>query len=217
MRKSMKINQLRVVCVAAMVAVGLSNSAWATIGTLSNKIQYGSENTYFQYASLISANTTWDDVKAEVEALPTYNGLSAHLAIFPTEESYDWMVDNYSSFTGVTPGSWSQGWIGAVNNAGTYEWLGGAGTIASNSTHWNTAWNPQPQPNAADHGVVWMFGAYGDVWSTQPAGQPMGNAVIQYGYAAIPEPATALLFGLGGFGAWLFRRNKLKSAEEKDA
>ncbi|MEI8207421.1 MAG: PEP-CTERM sorting domain-containing protein [Kiritimatiellales bacterium] len=33
---------------------------------------------------------------------------------------------------------------------------------------------------------------------------------------AIPEPATALLFGLGGFGAWLFRRNKLKSNVELD-
>lgn len=34
--------------------------------------------------------------------------------------------------------------------------------------------------------------------------------------AAIPEPATFLLFGLGGMGAWLFRRNKLKSKEEMD-
>ena len=34
--------------------------------------------------------------------------------------------------------------------------------------------------------------------------------------AAIPEPATALLFGLGGMGAWLVRRNKVKSKEEMD-
>ena len=43
---------LRHFCVAAVVAIGLSNSAWATIQTLSNIIQYGSENTYYQYASL---------------------------------------------------------------------------------------------------------------------------------------------------------------------
>ena len=41
----------------------------------------------------------------------------------------------------------------------------------------------------------------------------VGNS-LQVNYAAIPEPATALLFGLGGIGAWLLRRNKLKSREE---
>lgn len=30
----------------------------------------------------------------------------------------------------------------------------------------------------------------------------------------IPEPATALLFGIGGIGAWLLRRNKKLTAEE---
>jgi hypothetical protein len=34
---------------------------------------------------------------------------------------------------------------------------------------------------------------------------------------AIPEPATALLFGIGGMGAWMVRRSKLKSKEEADA
>jgi hypothetical protein len=33
---------------------------------------------------------------------------------------------------------------------------------------------------------------------------------------AIPEPATALLFGIGGVGAWLLRRNKKLTAEEDD-
>lgn len=30
----------------------------------------------------------------------------------------------------------------------------------------------------------------------------------------IPEPATALLFGIGGIGAWMLRRSKIKSQEE---
>jgi len=41
-----------------------------------------------------------------------------------------------------------------------------------------------------------------------------GNAnVVQ----VVPEPATALLFGIGGFGAWLVRRNKLSSKYGTDA
>jgi hypothetical protein len=36
-------------------------------------------------------------------------------------------------------------------------------------------------------------------------------------WQAVPEPATALLFGIGGMGAWMIRRNKLKSKEEADA
>jgi hypothetical protein len=43
-----------------------------------------------------------------------------------------------------------------------------------------------------------------------------GNA-IDFGSnvaQVVPEPATFLLFGMGAMGAWLVRRNKLKSKEE---
>ncbi len=33
----------------------------------------------------------------------------------------------------------------------------------------------------------------------------------------VPEPATALLFGIGGIGAFIVRRNKKKAQEEADA
>jgi len=188
----MKKNRMGlVVFLGTMLAAG---SAWAAIQSVSAPLQYGSQNTYFAYASLMGPDGTWDEVEADVEALPAYNGLSAHLAVFPNEQSYDWMVANYSNFSGPTPGAWDQAWIGSTNNAGTYEWFGGAGTIPSGSTHWG-AWNP-PQPKAADHGVVWMFGDYGNVWESQPASQTMGNALIQYGYA-VPEPATSLMLVLG--------------------
>ena len=36
-------------------------------------------------------------------------------------------------------------------------------------------------------------------------------------WQAVPEPATALLFGIGGLGAWMIRRNKRKAQEETDA
>lgn len=33
----------------------------------------------------------------------------------------------------------------------------------------------------------------------------------------VPEPATVMLFGIGGMGAWMLRRSKMKSKEEADA
>lgn len=35
-----------------------------------------------------------------------------------------------------------------------------------------------------------------------------GDGIIVGTYTQVPEPATIFLFGLGGFGAWLLRRNK---------
>jgi hypothetical protein len=197
---------LRYFGVAAVVAAGLSGSAWAANMTISNKIQYGSQNTYFAYAKL-SGGATWDEAEALAEALPTHNGLSAHLAVFSTEDSYNWMVTNISNFTSPSINDWDQAWIGGFNNAGTYEWIGGGGSI---TTHWDTTWNP-PQPKAANYGVAWMFGSYGDVWTTEPiASTNFANAVVQYGYA-VPEPGTwALLLGAGGLFALLKRRASRK-------
>lgn len=36
----------------------------------------------------------------------------------------------------------------------------------------------------------------------------LGGGIIVGTYNQIPEPATALLLGIGGFGAWLLRRNR---------
>lgn len=36
-------------------------------------------------------------------------------------------------------------------------------------------------------------------------------------WQVVPEPATALLFGIGGIGAFIVRRNKKKAQEEADA
>ena len=48
-----------------------------------------------------------------------------------------------------------------------------------------------------------------------------GNAVGKNGLGVdsaqvVPEPATFLLFGIGGMGAWLIRRNKMQVKEEAE-
>ena len=42
------------------------------------------------------------------------------------------------------------------------------------------------------------------------------GGVVAGDWQAVPEPATALLFGIGGIGAWLIRRDK-KQTDRKDA
>ena len=40
------------------------------------------------------------------------------------------------------------------------------------------------------------------------------GGVVAGDWQAVPEPATALLFGIGGIGAWLVRRNKKMQSQE---
>jgi hypothetical protein len=41
-----------------------------------------------------------------------------------------------------------------------------------------------------------------------------GPGLNKYTVTAIPEPATVILFGIGGIGAWLVRRNRFKTNEK---
>ncbi|MBI9020527.1 MAG: PEP-CTERM sorting domain-containing protein [Verrucomicrobia bacterium] len=43
------------------------------------------------------------------------------------------------------------------------------------------------------------------------------NRLYANNIQVVPEPATALLFGIGGMGAWMIRRNKKKTTEEEEA
>ena len=53
-------------------------------------------------------------------------------------------------------------------------------------------------------------------WTVAAEGSYSQNSVNQ-NWQAVPEPATALLFGIGGMGAFIVRRNKQKAQEEADA
>ncbi len=54
-----------------------------------------------------------------------------------------------------------------------------------------------------------------------PPGEPgVDNTAFNFSsstWQVVPEPATALLFGIGGLGAFIVRRNKQKAQEEADA
>jgi hypothetical protein len=53
---------------------------------------------------------------------------------------------------------------------------------------------------------------------TDPAGTPQAFTPTSFtSVTVIPEPATALLLGVGAMGAWMIRRNKLRSKEQADA
>ena len=56
------------------------------------------------------------------------------------------------------------------------------------------------------------------VLTTPPAVGSQDNTFDLSGstWQAIPEPATFMLFGIGGIGAWLIRRNKLQVKEEAE-
>ena len=49
-----------------------------------------------------------------------------------------------------------------------------------------------------------------DLTNGDPINGGLNNAQV------VPEPATFLLFGIGGMGAWLIRRNKMQVKEEAE-
>ena len=121
-----------------------------------------------------------------------------------------------SRYGGISP--WVVGSSGFQELNGTYDMMG-------NIYEWTESANDGVLDNLAGESMILRGGYYGSVasvLSSSSAGIPylIGDAgEIGGGFrvVAIPEPATVLLFGLGGMGAWIFRRSKLKSKEEVDA
>ncbi|MCU0857799.1 MAG: PEP-CTERM sorting domain-containing protein [Pontiellaceae bacterium] len=68
---------------------------------------------------------------------------------------------------------------------------------------------------AASHAVVLDSTPF-TLGAADPASYVLSSVAGGRTWVAVPEPATFLLFGIGGMGAWLLRRNKIKSMEEEE-
>ena len=76
--------------------------------------------------------------------------------------------------------------------------------------------------NASSYGAATAFAVIDNGLFSMPSSfDPPKNydtgGVLAGDWQAVPEPATALLFGIGGLGAFIVRRNKQKAQEEADA
>lgn len=114
---------------------------------------------------------------------------------FQTTVQSDGSVKYFESLGLVTPGLFTAYTV--IFNAATFGGVGGATQyIILDSTKKSIP--DAGGNNLADYSLATVSGTWQNV-------------------QAIPEPATFMLFGIGGFGAWLVRRNKLNSKYGADA
>jgi hypothetical protein len=146
--------------------------------------------------------------------------------------SWDWSTDSLQ-FANVALGTPSDG-----DGAGWYAQVIGGNTTGGNTSAtfgWSTGFGYYINSFAfnADEGasvsmVLWDSATSGIGHYLQSAAVPLPTGLlappseVSFNFSgstwqAVPEPATALLFAIGGFGAWLIRRNKLSSKYGTDA
>ncbi|NOU36638.1 MAG: hypothetical protein HOO88_07700 [Kiritimatiellaceae bacterium] len=145
------------------------------------------------YYELIGSNGTWDQAKTAAESL-SYSGYIGHLATLNSEAEFNF-VKSMSAL-----GAWNISWVGAHKVGSDYVWVNGEGTV--DFSGWSTSpWaSGQPDGNV---GVAITGSGYGSNLRTQSG--TCGEYMVEYG-AAIPEPASALMIGLGGLLIAGYRR-----------
>jgi formylglycine-generating enzyme required for sulfatase activity len=123
----------------------------------------------------------------------------------PTHGTTDgWNYYNGGYVNGAPNYTWTAGYGGAEQN-GTYDMMG-------NVWEWMETSSGVVRGGGSDYDATTLrsFNRYDYYPSTE-------DLTLGFRVVAIPEPATALLFGIGGMGVWMLRRNKVKSKEEMDS
>jgi hypothetical protein len=98
-----------------------------------------------------------------------------------------------------------------------------AGSLALGDRVYSVLFNASTMVAATQYKVTTMtdglYAGGGNAWFELPSSDidATYTTTTMSTWQAVPEPATFLLFGIGGIGAWIIRRNKLKSKEEADA
>lgn len=154
-------------------------------------------------------------------ALPTENEWYKAAYFKPDASGYSL----YANGSGTIPvHGTADGWnyynSGYVNPDPNYTWTVGYGCEEQNGTYdmMGNLWEWVEDSSGVLHGGSFYrdeFFLRSSVRNLNPPSDE--NSHFGFRVVAIPEPATALLFGIGSLGAWMVRRNKAKAKEEMGA
>ncbi len=188
---------MKKIAVIAMVAVLMSVSQ-------ASQVSWGNDPEIFDWLGVeIPGSSTWIIRMYESVDASINFGVSGGVATNLLDDT--WGGIEFSWIDGGLPGLG----VAVINNSDTTY------NLAQNDNCYSVLFNSSSFATASrfviiDNSLAAANYVGGD-FSYNPGGASAGD------WQAVPEPATALLFGIGGMGAWMIRRNKLKSKEEADA
>lgn len=167
----------------------------------------------------------WDAANLEATGLPPINGQPGHLATI-TSAAEDNFIEALRNTVNVTPEElWIGGFqpLGSPEPGGNWQWVNGEGPIPGTNpppggspyANWLplNGGEPNDSPDGAvtpDEeqflGIAWA-GNFG--WNDEGALANIGGYVVEFDGAAIPEPATFIVWGLLGLcGIGVLRRSR---------